>query len=54
MILRCECEAVYKQTETAVAHWIEDSVDCRICGHPLKSWCGNAFLSFELVKNPTE
>jgi hypothetical protein len=54
MIVRCECEAVYEQTEIAVANWIEDTVDCKICGHELKSWHGNVFVSFELIKNPTE
>ena len=54
MILKCECEAVYEQFEITVAHWIEQAVDCKICGHELKSWYGNTFLTFELIRNPTE
>ena len=54
MILRCECEAVYQQTEITVAQWMEHRVDCEVCGHELKSWRGNTFLSFKLLKNPTE
>jgi hypothetical protein len=54
MIFKCECEAVYEQIEIAVPHSIENAVDCEICGHELKSWRGNTFFSFELIKNPTE
>jgi hypothetical protein len=54
IIIRCECEAVYEQTEIEIANWVEDSTDCQICGHALRSWRGNKVLSFELIRNPTE
>lgn len=53
MIVKCECEAVYGQIEIAVAQRIETTFDCKICGHELRTWHGNVFLSFELIKNPT-
>ena len=52
-IFRCECEAVYEQTQTETEYWVEDSVDCKICGYPLNAWRGHKVLSFDLVKNPT-
>jgi hypothetical protein len=54
MIVICECEAVYEQTEMTTSDWIEDAVDCQICGHVLNSWRGNKVLSFKLIRNPTE
>jgi hypothetical protein len=54
MIITCECEAVYQQIEIEITDWVEDSVDCRVCGHLLNSWCGHKVLSFDLIKNPTE
>ena len=53
-IVICECEAVYEQTEIEITHWVEDTVDCQVCGHELNSWRGNKVLSFTLKKNPTE
>jgi len=53
IIVRCECEAVYEQTEIRITEWVEDTADCRICGHELNSWHGNKVLSFDLIKNPT-
>jgi hypothetical protein len=52
--VRCECEALYEQTEIKTAHWVEDSADCKVCGHQLRTWCGNKVLSFKLIQNPTE
>jgi hypothetical protein len=54
VIIRCGCEAVYEQTEIEITDWIEDTVDCQVCGHELNAWCGNKVLSFTLKKNPTE
>jgi len=54
MIINCECEAAYEQIEIAVAYPIEGTVDCKICGHELKSWRGNVFVSLALTRNPTE
>ena len=54
VIIRCECEAVYEQTEIEIANWVEDSTDCQICGHALRSWRGHKVFSFELIRNPTE
>jgi hypothetical protein len=54
MIIKCECEAVYEQIEFPVTNWVEDTVDCKICGHELKSWRGNVFVSLELIRDPTE
>jgi hypothetical protein len=53
-IIRCGCEAVYEQTETETAYWVEDTAECQICGHELNTWRGHKVLSFNLVKNPTE
>ena len=50
--VRCECEAVCEQTGTG--YWVEESVDCRVCGHELDAWRGSKVLSFDLIKNPTE
>jgi hypothetical protein len=54
VIVRCECEAVYEQTEIEITDWVEDTVDCQVCGHELNSWRGTKVLSFTLKKNPTE
>jgi len=54
IIVSCECGAVYEQTEIITSNWIEDSVDCQICGHELNSWRGNKVRSFNLIRNPTE
>jgi hypothetical protein len=51
--VRCGCEALYEQTETKTAHWVEDSAECKICGYQLSAWCGNKVLSFELIEDPT-
>jgi hypothetical protein len=53
-LVRCECEAVYEKTEVKVTYWVEDTANCKVCGHELNSWRGNKVLSFELIKNPTE
>jgi hypothetical protein len=52
--VRCECEAVCEQTQTQTGYWVEESVDCRVCGHELDPWRGSKVLSFDLIKNPTE
>ena len=54
VIIRCGCEAVYEQTEIEITDWVEDTVDCQVCGHELNSWRGSKMLSFTLKKNPTE
>ena len=54
IIVICECEAVYEQIEIKTTDWVEDSVDCQVCGHELNSWHGNKVLSFSLIRNPTE
>ena len=54
VIIRCGCEAVYEQTEIEITDWVEDTVDCQVCGHELNAWRGNKVLSFTLKKNPTE
>ena len=53
-IARCRCEAVYEQTETRTGYWVEDTADCKVCGHELGAWRGNKALLFTLMKNPTE
>ena len=53
-IIRCECEAVYEQIEIEIADWVEDSADCRVGGHALRSWRGHEVLSFRLITNPTK
>ena len=53
IIVVCECEAAYEQIEIVIEDRVENSVDCRVCGHELKSWNGNKVLSFDLIKNPT-
>jgi len=53
-LIRCECGAVYEQIEIEVTDWVEDSADCRVCGHILHSWRGHKVLAFDLIKNPTE
>ena len=53
-IVRCECEAVYEQTQAETGYWVEDTADCKVCGHELGAWHGNKVLLFDLVKNPTE
>jgi hypothetical protein len=52
-IVRCECEAVYEQTEIKITQWVEDYARCKVCGHELRSWQGHKVLSFNLIKNPT-
>jgi hypothetical protein len=54
IFIRCECEAVYAQSEIEITDWIEGSADCEVCGHALKSWRGHKMLSFCLITNPTE
>ena len=54
IMIKCECEAVYEQTEIETTDWIERSADCQVCGHPLKSWRGQKLLCFDLIENPTE
>ena len=53
-IVRCGCEAVYEQTQAETGYWVEDTADCKVCGHELGAWHGNKVLLFDLVKNPTE
>ena len=53
-IVRCEREAVYEQTQAETGYWVEDTADCKVCGHELGAWHGNKALLFDLVKNPTE
>jgi hypothetical protein len=52
MIVKCECEAVYEHIEIAVANWIEDTVDCKICGHELKSWRGKPGFTHDVFECP--
>ena len=54
IIVECECEAVYEQVEIPTTYWVENTADCKVCGHRLGSWSGNKVLSFKLIKNPTE
>jgi hypothetical protein len=53
-IVRCECGAVYEQTQTETGYRVEDTADCKICGHELGTWRDNKVLSFDLITNPTE
>jgi len=53
-IVRCECEAVYEQTQTETGYWVEDTADCKICGHEFSTRRGNKVLLFDLITNPTE
>jgi hypothetical protein len=53
-IVRCEGDAVHEQTLTETGYWVEDAIDCRVCGHELDAWRGNKVLTYDLTKNPTE
>jgi hypothetical protein len=34
-IVRCECEAVYEQTQAETGYWVEDTADCKV---RLRAW----------------
>jgi hypothetical protein len=53
MIIQCDCQAFSERTEIQTESRVEDTVECKVCGHALASWNDTKIVSFKLIKNPT-